>query len=721
MSEKSFRVHQTLHGYSDGHRLIRSSRDVPSSVERTMLVLSDMSGSSMVQGFENYITGYPLDEIKSYVFARTWYAPEMRRPGCVWTHSLLIDNSALAHITDFASLLPLFVRPSSERQSWDKYESILDVDPSDDNTIDNEFRQSSQLSLAQDVLSGLYGFPDYQVFLTTDKTSHFYEYLVMAIWSQQWARLRRSFSFCTGSMSDRKLPTRTFDLQIVPRSLQRDISLIAKNALFIQPNGSSQIRADEWLSICTADLIDRNLELQRFFRVFGVETLRGRADYIPLVELFLSVNSNAYDSKENVQNVIAIISDLFPSPSEGLQTKASFLGGEISRKGQIPNFLTNSYEALVLRELTKTKKYNAFDPARLMIEERAAKLLERDPENTKILLRSILESTELTPIGQNFIHGIFETMSGVDSYRFSDHEFEILLLLVRTYRSLGASPNVWRTTANQQKRILESLVNDLTSEEIHKMVIAMLRADSDAVITDLANVFPESTAGALLAWSRSASIDEVIKLSPRWLNVITKNSHFVMNSVISNDISTLSTSLLLVLALDPNSKTVSVEGSRLWISLAHYAPGVLQGNVLGRAMAFLLALGFSNVDNNATLLVEKSFALVHTSAEQHWLAENDWMLLRSHAPSANSIPAWDKCGRLRDALVEHYMNLHWPQQSLLRCLDDSDILQKVITQVLERGGLFNSQRGYLKKIAQQVFAGALQATKKQKRVLKNLK
>ena len=67
------------------------------------------------------------------------------------------------------------------------------------------------------------------------------------------------------------------------------------------------------------------------------------------------------------------------------------------------------------------------------------------------------------------------------------------------------------------------------------------------------------------------------------------------------------------------------------------------------------------------------------------------------------------------------MNLHWPQQSLLRCLDDSDILQKVITQVLERGGLFNSQRGYLKKIAQQVFAGALQATKKQKRVLKNLK
>ena len=40
---------------------------------------------SVVKGFDQYVTGYPLDSINAYALAMTWYAPEMPRPGCVWT------------------------------------------------------------------------------------------------------------------------------------------------------------------------------------------------------------------------------------------------------------------------------------------------------------------------------------------------------------------------------------------------------------------------------------------------------------------------------------------------------------------------------------------------------------------------------------------------------------------------------------------------------------
>ena len=89
------RIEQTLHGYSDGHRLLAASTELPRDARYAMLGLSDISGRSMVSGFEEYLTGYPVPDSSLYAFAKTWYAPEMERPGCVWTHTLLIESRNL--------------------------------------------------------------------------------------------------------------------------------------------------------------------------------------------------------------------------------------------------------------------------------------------------------------------------------------------------------------------------------------------------------------------------------------------------------------------------------------------------------------------------------------------------------------------------------------------------------------------------------------------------
>jgi hypothetical protein len=50
---KDVLIHQSLHGYSEGHRLIESSTKLPDEIARLVLRMSDLSGGSVFPGFED--------------------------------------------------------------------------------------------------------------------------------------------------------------------------------------------------------------------------------------------------------------------------------------------------------------------------------------------------------------------------------------------------------------------------------------------------------------------------------------------------------------------------------------------------------------------------------------------------------------------------------------------------------------------------------------------
>ncbi len=198
-------VHQTLHGYGDGHQLLASSLDLTHDQQWQLLVMSDLSGPSFRVGFESYITGYPLAAGGFYCLARTWYAAELPRPGCVWTHTILVSDSDLARIQDFRGVLSQFRRPSS-LGDLDAYGRRITVRPIEPKPYNLDSGTSSLL------LHLLYGSLLRAVVLTSE-SSQGYEELAIAVINQQWPRLRRSFSFCTGVLA----PGDTnFDLAIAP-------------------------------------------------------------------------------------------------------------------------------------------------------------------------------------------------------------------------------------------------------------------------------------------------------------------------------------------------------------------------------------------------------------------------------------------------------------------------------------------------------------------------
>ena len=210
-------VHQALHGYSDGHRLLATSVQLPRNAERAMLVLSDLSGQGMVAGFESYLTGYPLASAGFYAFARTWYAPEMPRPGCVWTHTLLVSLDELGHTEDPSVLVSFFRRPTP--QSLAGYDRPLDAHPALPHVYT---RLTSQVDLAW-IMHALYATNGGPVVVGAGGAAEC-EPAFLAIWRQQWPSLRQTFTFCTGSLAARDLDGRPFDLQACPREAARRLA-----------------------------------------------------------------------------------------------------------------------------------------------------------------------------------------------------------------------------------------------------------------------------------------------------------------------------------------------------------------------------------------------------------------------------------------------------------------------------------------------------------------
>lgn len=208
-------IHQALHGYSEGHRQFACSAELTSNEARLVLVMSDASGSGVTSEGISYLTGYPLPESGLYALARTWPAPEMPRPGCVWTHTLFLEFSDLAVLDSPSQIAALFKYPTAETAR--SFGTALHLSAS---APDNSPLISSQLAMFERLATALYERPQDQVWARrTNET--FGDDVVLRLWDLQWPRLRRSFRFCTLTTRDRSQEGLLFDLQLCGESVSR--------------------------------------------------------------------------------------------------------------------------------------------------------------------------------------------------------------------------------------------------------------------------------------------------------------------------------------------------------------------------------------------------------------------------------------------------------------------------------------------------------------------
>src|SRR6266550_1012093 len=357
-------VHQFLHGYEDGHRLLASSMSLVPSSQNLMAVLSDLSGPSMVEGFETYVTGYPLPDGKNFALGRTWYANEMKRPGCVWSHTILLSTSDLKRLESIQVVLPHFRRPTPHSET--DYKSQLEIAT---DAVPLRTRDRAGASAAGSILEAFYDNPEKSVLVLSEDSSR-YEADVLELWSQLPAVLRVLCAFCTGALAPRSSGGRLLDLQVIPLTAQHSARQIA-GALLIRPDQDVSRPPEQWLETLIQDSYSSSK--QSPLRVFLERTASPdkptRATIKPLVQCF-DIFSERHQAL-SADDVVDLLADVFPSIDTGAALKNAALGDSSTLSDDL-RILPRFDEGQKLQALARTSKPSAFDADGLRLVARAS-------------------------------------------------------------------------------------------------------------------------------------------------------------------------------------------------------------------------------------------------------------------------------------------------------------------------------------------------------------
>jgi GTPase-associated protein 1 len=289
------RIDQALFGYSEGHRQIAASVRLPSADLYRLSAASDLATGTKLAPDESYITGIPLEESKRYALIRTWLAPELPRPGCVWSHVLLLDARVLGTRTDLHDLLKCFKRPHGDFKAYG-VPTPLEADQTEPPAIDEP-----ELHRAiEDYYSGQ------PVLLSEALDRKMAEGIVMAMWSQQWPRLRATFAFRTARTERRKSDI-LYDVQLNSLSDAR------------RPTGT----IGDWALVGARDAATCQVtDLRRFLWRYGRDISAARSSYRILVELFLLGHGHQNIPTEHALQVFRAL----PDPNDGEILKKDILG-----------------------------------------------------------------------------------------------------------------------------------------------------------------------------------------------------------------------------------------------------------------------------------------------------------------------------------------------------------------------------------------------------------
>lgn len=479
-------IQQTLHGYDRGHRLLASSLELPQSVASRMLYVSDLSGSNRAEGFEQYLTGYPLPEINSYALSQTWEAPEMARPGCVFSHTLLVDFSVLAHVADLNILLSLFSRPEKGEYNA-TYRQPLTVPTK---PLSRQLLDRGQL---RTLLAGLYH-PDEPDLMIAASSSDEWLAAIMAAWSQMWPRLRRRWTFSTGSLGPRSIDGQRFSLQVIPARWQIRMGREFTDTLWL-----SDLFEPRVSDHCLSDLMDdiesvADTELRKYLRHQAADL----PPYRFLMPVLLSLRNFQQPSETEPSEPTALsellrqVGTVFPRPEDAQRLKGEHFGKSPSLHREVA----------ILSALAQSPVADAFDPVVLGCEDRIVSLWQTSRHEAEQLIASLLEA-DRSQLGEGMLRVFANVLTISDVAKLAGRFPDAFRRWLPEHPEWLVIPALWKMPVAQQRSMLH-LVEEQRhrlSKQLPEILGAMIESGSTQLVLEAeAAMGPELVEALLKTW-----------------------------------------------------------------------------------------------------------------------------------------------------------------------------------------------------------------------------
>jgi hypothetical protein len=655
-------IHQALHGYAGGHRQLTLSTTLKPRDQRALLALSDISGPGARLDEEGYLTGFPLSDSGVYALARTWPAPEMSRPGCVWTHTLLIDFTDLGAIDTLADFLSLFRRPINASDVLD-YSVPKRLQPDEHFSVPTIAERWTR-----QVMVALYGKAQSRIVATRLDAN--VDESVMALWSQQWPRLRRTFQFCTFAISDRSSEAGGFDFQVVPAS---DRNLRARFSDVVDADAVSSINLDAWLDDAFDDLLmpDRH-GLRDFLRHQGAEASGGREAFRPLCQLHqalfrLDVRSGS------VRDAVDILEHEFG----GKQTQTARAAVAKAALEQVEKLDEQSFDFL-WRNLglldANTIADRAVDLGRTAWRRdphKLASLLESD-SGLKVVAERMLDALSLSEL----IDGLALTP-------------ELLKTVLAHRPEIVAQAAIWKTPSAVNAAFETAKRASFQSSAI----AAILSAGQTALASRAVQEFGSKQVLEALG---SADHDEGSALTAL-VYAATKDSKVVAEFLSSQP--SISRSLLyaVALALWPDSAT-SEYGTDPWLIAWQKAVGSISDAGFVYMAAFLLTRALGSRSRSQAELAQIGFEVTYVAAASNHLSAHSWRLLDSRLPGSDYWFGWDRCQRLRTGVIDLFVDRELSTSLFATLAKDSSLFALLASEA----GKSRRGRRYLKRVRDEI-------------------
>jgi hypothetical protein len=657
---KTVELNQCLFGYNDGHRLLASSMRLPHETASLLLVHSDLLPGFSSTRSDRYLTGLPLPAAKVYALMRTWLAPEMPRPGCVWTHVILINLSNMARFENLGILASLFVRPDISH-GFSAYNSTLTVG---DRELSAPVVALPEPNRALRVLRLLYE-PKAADILLGDGAD--FETTIFSVWSQQWPRLRRAFSFRTVGLVNEPARHR-FDLRVV------------QAVDFRKPPDTEII--EPWEKAAIDDLLGgSSFGLRRFLWRYGSDMRRGRERFRFLSRLFLTTGQQLVLKGKGLTELLDEVVREFPDITEGRLLKDDLLSCGESLYSLLPE--TDPVDVLnYIMEKDNLKALPQPPPAifgaiKDLWLQRAGQILE------------IAERAEKKH--SSYAEELLDRLSAIaepESFLGLAQEFpNVRDRLVRANPGLLNSPDVITLSEHELNELLPFITED------HDLVARVLNRfvyfDSVAAVTFFAGRHLDLTRDSVFA--ALLKDEDVPKV---WTAAIREESHTLVADLLARASSTRALGIL-VNWIGLNVADGLVVSATQWAEAVRNAQDDVDGPTRQRLLTYLLALALARPEPGCEPLFEIAFDTTHSDIAASRLPNEALNVLARKLPDVGWWDQWDICLRLRLGVAHAYVNQSLDPESFLRLTKNEDIRGRLINIAADT----KSGRRYLRRLS----------------------
>lgn len=644
-------IHQALHGYNQGHNRLGCSIGLSSFDDDSMKMLSDWS--EYTGGSDNsYITAYPLRDSNYYVVAKTWYAKEMQRPGCVWTHSLILDINSIPEEFDFRDLNNFFRKPEGSDYSY--YNNPIEYH--------HQSRMVTKFSLS--VLLWLY----YslvgnckQSLLKVDQSNIYYQELCLLLLQYLPLEMLCKVALCSGTAFARRFREDLINVQFTTSTNESLSKVIESNQDVLASI------CDGIVYICKS-MLDENSDTDKTMRIFAPDIKADTTKLCAYGVLMNVLDETLSNNRSNYgfSNIVRVLATAFPTKMEGRLLKKTFCQERISS--------LFDKESATLSTLTINIDSEVFNYDDIDYDQRLQILYSNNKEEFFRYIKNIVDSEAPNIKGIEELNTWSKRLNAVDLAQLLCFDWNTFRSLVQLNRSILIN-SFWVNLPEEQFLPLydEFRKKPFLEFDSWELLFTRVLCNGNQIDRSIFQLFVKNV--ATLVYDVMDYLETSIEyhVNPLLLNHCRMNSIAVLNWMSKRTEIGHCTQRFIMECIRPDDSYIKNIPVECWESI--YSQDKDKSLTY---FTYIFKLGYNWKNDFGLRCIKKGFYPLHIALSKSLLSEELWKQIEPCTASLSFLKEWDKCKKLRKGVSCYLKNNGYSIKVLNDFTPDNDINKQMM-------------------------------------------